>query len=96
MSGVVANSVDSKSANVTIAASAGEICSESQTQTRHTEAETGNGWWKARRVRQWKSPLVMIVFFIIGMAMSVGHCIFYPRLDGVIVGSSNNQEKNIR
>ncbi|KAH0563094.1 hypothetical protein GP486_002336 [Trichoglossum hirsutum] len=72
-----------------------EMRSESQTQTRQAE-EMNSNRWKPRRIRKWKSPLAMVVFFITGLAMSIGHCVFYPRLDGVVVGNSSNQERNIR
>lgn len=55
-------------------------------------ADRGN----PRQIRQWKSPILMLIFYIIGLAMSIGHCIFYPLLDGVIVGDSSDQERNIR
>lgn len=52
--------------------------------------------WRKRQIPPWKSPLLMILFFIIGLAMSLGHCIFYPKLSGKIVGDSSDQEGNIR
>jgi thiol:disulfide interchange protein len=60
------------------------------------EHDLKDGPWKPRQVRQWKSPLVMLTFFVIGLGMSIGHCVFYPSLDGIIVGDSYNQERNIR
>jgi thiol:disulfide interchange protein len=60
------------------------------------EHNLNDGLWKPRRVRQWKSPLVMLTFFVIGLGMSIGHCVFYSNLDGIIVGDSHNQERNIR
>jgi hypothetical protein len=52
--------------------------------------------WRKRQIPRWKSPLLMILFFIIGLAMSLGHCIFYPKLSGKLVGGSSDQEENIR
>ena len=66
---------------------------ESRVQTR---SGSQTDLWKPRRVHQWKSPLLMLTFFVIGLCMSIGHCTFYPMLDGVIVGDSQNQERNIR
>lgn len=43
-----------------------------------------------------KSPIFMISFFIFGFDMSIGRCIYYPSLDGVIVGDSRSQEGKIR
>ncbi|KAF2471142.1 uncharacterized protein BDR25DRAFT_223485 [Lindgomyces ingoldianus] len=52
--------------------------------------------WIKRRIHRWKSPLLMVVFYIIGLAMSLAHCIFYPKLKGVIVGNPDSQEGKIR
>ncbi|KAF2729936.1 hypothetical protein EJ04DRAFT_501369 [Polyplosphaeria fusca] len=52
--------------------------------------------WKKRNIPRWKSPLLMILFFIIGLAMSLAHCIYYPKLHGVIVGDSSSQEEKLR
>lgn len=38
----------------------------------------------------------MTIFFIVGLAMSLAHCIFYPRLSGKIVGNPDAQEEKIR
>jgi thiol:disulfide interchange protein len=54
-----------------------------------------SGWPKRTRHR-WKAPLLMVIFFLIGFAMSLAHCIFYPMLTGVIVGSPDSQEGKIR
>ena len=56
----------------------------------------GNDPWKRYRIRQWKSPLLLLTYFVIGLGTSIGHCVFYPLLDGVIVADSSNQERNIR
>jgi hypothetical protein len=52
--------------------------------------------WRKRQIPRWKSPLLMVLFFIIGLAMSLGHCVFYPKLSGKLVGGSSDQEENIR
>jgi hypothetical protein len=52
--------------------------------------------WKGRRIHTWKSPLLMVVFFLVGLAMSVAHCVFYPKLKGQIVGKADQQEEKIR
>jgi thiol:disulfide interchange protein len=52
--------------------------------------------WQKRRIHRWKSPLMMVVFFLVGLAMSLAHCIFYPSLQGKIVGNSDAQEEKIR
>jgi hypothetical protein len=62
----------------------------------HSEHDLEGGTWKPHRIHRWKSPLVMLTFFVIGLGMSIGHCIFYSSLDGIIVGDSYNQERNIR
>lgn len=49
-----------------------------------------------RYIHRWKSPLLMLGFFIIGVAMSLAHCIFYPKLKGRIVGNSDSQEEKLR
>lgn len=59
-------------------------------------AKTPQQGWRKRRIPRWKSPLLMVVFFIIGLAMSLAHCIFYPKLSGRLVGNSSSQEQNIR
>jgi hypothetical protein len=51
---------------------------------------------KPHRIRHWKSPLVMLIFYAIGVGMSIAHCVFYPGLDGKIVADAYNQERNIR
>ncbi|KAI9767275.1 MAG: hypothetical protein M1839_004541 [Geoglossum umbratile] len=56
----------------------------------------GNDLWRPRRISKWKSPLLLLIFFIIGLAMSIAHCVFYPKLSGIVVGNSSNQERNIR
>ncbi|ORY04871.1 hypothetical protein BCR34DRAFT_491266 [Clohesyomyces aquaticus] len=52
--------------------------------------------WPTRTIHRWKAPLLMVIFFIIGFAMSLAHCIFYPMLTGVIVGNPDSQEGKIR
>ncbi|ROV98334.1 hypothetical protein VMCG_07140 [Cytospora schulzeri] len=43
-----------------------------------------------------KSPMFMVVFFVIGLSLSIAHCAFYRGLDGKIVGSPYSQEQNLR
>jgi hypothetical protein len=52
--------------------------------------------WKERRIHTWKAPLLMVVFFLLGLAMSVAHCILYPKLRGQIEGKADQQEEKIR
>jgi hypothetical protein len=52
--------------------------------------------WEKRRIHRWKSPLMMVVFFLVGLALSLAHCIFYPSLHGKIVGNSDAQEEKLR
>lgn len=52
--------------------------------------------WKPRDYHHWKSPLLMILFSIIGFGLSVGHCVFYYGLNGKIVGDSYKQEEKLR
>ncbi|KAF1960480.1 hypothetical protein CC80DRAFT_466327 [Byssothecium circinans] len=59
-------------------------------------AEPGQASWTERRIHRWKSPLLMAMFFAIGFAMSLAHCIFYARLAGKIVGNPDAQEQKLR
>lgn len=52
--------------------------------------------WKPRVYHHWKSPLLMVVFCVIGLALSIAHCAVYRSLDGRVVGSSYDQEQNLR
>lgn len=52
--------------------------------------------WKGRRIHAWRSPLLMVLFLLVGLAMSVAHCVFYPKLKGQIVGKADQQEEKIR
>jgi thiol:disulfide interchange protein len=52
--------------------------------------------WAKRTRYRWKAPLLMVSFFLIGFAMSLAHCIFYPMLTGVIIGNPDSQEGKIR
>jgi hypothetical protein len=61
-----------------------------------SSGQIGNNVWKPRQLHQWKSPLAMLVFFVTGLGMSVGHCVFNARLNGSMVGSSYSQESNLR
>jgi hypothetical protein len=38
----------------------------------------------------------MISFFVVGFALSLAHCIFYPKLKGKVVGNSSSQEEKLR
>jgi len=38
----------------------------------------------------------MVLFLVFGLAMSVAHCVFYPKLKGQIVGKADQQEEKIR
>lgn len=52
--------------------------------------------WKSRSIKKWKAPVVMVSFLLLGLALSIAHCIVYSSLNGNIVGSSANQEENLR
>ena len=52
--------------------------------------------WTWRRYHKWKSPLLMSTFFVLGLGISIAHCVFYASLNGTIVGSSRQQERNLR
>lgn len=52
--------------------------------------------WPRRRIQSWRSPLLMVLFFALGAAVSIAHCLFYPLLNGKIVGNSDQQEEKIR
>jgi hypothetical protein len=52
--------------------------------------------WKPRRYRKWQSPVLMVLFFVIGLSLSLAHCLFYSSLDAEIVGSPAQQENNLR
>lgn len=52
--------------------------------------------WPRRKIWRWKAPLSMMTFFIIGFALSLAHCIYYPKLSGMIVGNPDSQEAKIR
>jgi hypothetical protein len=49
-----------------------------------------------RRIHKWRSPLLMVVFYFLGLSLSLAHCVFYPKLKGRIVGDSGQQEEKIR
>jgi hypothetical protein len=49
-----------------------------------------------RQYHKWKSPLLMLVFYLCGLGMSIGHCAFYASLDNSIVGSPYQQGTNLR
>jgi hypothetical protein len=51
--------------------------------------------WQQRRYRKWKYPFLMSVFYAIGLAFSVAHCAFYAALDNDIVGSPEQQQRNL-
>jgi len=48
------------------------------------------------RHRNWKSPILMLAFWLVGVACSFAHCIFYASLGGTIVGAPWQQETNLR
>lgn len=52
--------------------------------------------WSKRRVHRWRSPVLMVCFYLLGLSMSIAHCVFYPKLRGRVVGNSDNQEEKIR
>lgn len=49
-----------------------------------------------RRYHKWKSPLLMLVFYLCGLGMSIGHCAFYASLNNSIVGGPRQQGTNLR
>lgn len=52
--------------------------------------------WRPRAYNHWKAPILMLLFYSIGLALSLAHCVIYRDLDGKIVGSSYDQEQNLR
>lgn len=52
--------------------------------------------WTNRYIYRWRSPFLMVLFFVLGAAVSIAHCVFYPMLNGKIVGGSDQQEEKIR
>ncbi|KAK3315414.1 hypothetical protein B0H66DRAFT_593988 [Apodospora peruviana] len=64
--------------------------SESSTQQRWHEQ------WTRREYHHWKAPLLMVVFWLIGIGCSVAHCTFYSLLQGTIVPGPGAQENNLR
>jgi hypothetical protein len=80
-------SVDSKNPNAIV-----ESLDLPHPQSEHDLEEQ----WKPRRVRPWKSPLVMLICYLVGLCMSISHCVFYPKLDARIVRDAYIQERNIR
>jgi hypothetical protein len=52
--------------------------------------------WSKRHIHKWKSPLLNVGFFIFGFAMSLAHCVFYPKLKDRVVGDSSAQEEKLR
>ncbi|KAF2690445.1 hypothetical protein K458DRAFT_328836 [Lentithecium fluviatile CBS 122367] len=58
-------------------------------------APTRIGWTK-QYFRRWRSPILMVVLFLVGLAMGLAHCVFYHRLASKIVGSPDAQEEKIR
>lgn len=52
--------------------------------------------WTKRHIHKWKSPFLMMLFFALGVTVSLAHCVFYARLDGRIVGDSSQQEEKLR
>ncbi|KAK4098471.1 hypothetical protein N658DRAFT_431977 [Parathielavia hyrcaniae] len=51
---------------------------------------------KRRQFRNWESPLLIVLFFVLGLGLSLGHSAFYASLDGTEVGSPEQQENNLR
>jgi len=69
-------------------------------------ARSGNasGWKRTtvaegiqkRRYHRWKGPVLMVVYFSVGLAMSLAHCFFYAGLNGKVLGNPQSQEVNLR
>ena len=49
-----------------------------------------------RRYFHWRAPLLMLIFYLIGISMCAAHCAVYSGLSGEVVGSPAEQEKNLR
>ena len=45
---------------------------------------------------RYKIPLLTVLYFLIGLGMAIAHCIFYPGLKGMVVGTPVRQETKIR
>lgn len=61
---------------------------------RSSPVATPSPGWQTHH--NWKSPILMVIFLLIGVGLSVGHCVFYPSLNGQLVGGSSRQEEKLR
>lgn len=86
MAGAVVHSADSKDPDAIVEA----------LESQNPDSGHDLKGWKPRRIRYWKSPLVMLIFYAVGVALSISHCVFYPKLNGTIVFDTYSQERNIR
>ena len=62
----------------------------------HGHAGQATSLWTPRSYRQWKSRILMVAFLFLGFGMSLTHCVYYPSLQGRIVGDSYSQENQLR
>ncbi|KAJ2898506.1 hypothetical protein MKZ38_003856 [Zalerion maritima] len=60
-------------------------------------SEVGKAYkFEPRHIHRTKAPLLMTVFFLVGLGMSIGHWVYYPGLSSAIVGDAAAQEDKIR
>lgn len=52
--------------------------------------------WSKREFHKWLPPFYLALFFLLGLTMSIAHCVFYPKLRGNLVGDSYSQEEKLR
>lgn len=52
--------------------------------------------WSKREFHKWLPPFYLALFFLLGLSMSIAHCVFYPKLRGNLVGDSYQQEEKLR
>ncbi|KAH6988854.1 hypothetical protein BKA56DRAFT_246097 [Ilyonectria sp. MPI-CAGE-AT-0026] len=75
--------------------------SDELSQAERGETPTANSsGGTVRRVRRylswWKSPILMLTYYLVGLSLSFVHCAVYVNLNGTKVGGSDSQENNIR
>ena len=74
--------------------------SKEQDRPRKTSSVSVNnitvGKYLPRQLYKWESPLLIVGFFVLGLAFSITHCVFYATLGGTVVPDSARQENNLR
>jgi len=88
----------SQNAFVTSEPSSTDVSKDQITETVGPVQETPKHTASTRQAHGifWRSRLLMLTCFMLGLLASIGHHQFYRHFDGSIVGSTNEQEWNIR